>query len=138
MKLFWQGRRNSITDPDFGLLVEEKAGSWIGQNFTLWDFSSIQVMVDADSNGPSASQRTFIQSLRSDHLTIRSRVDQAVAKRVREHSGKCGRLKLTSLYLPADPLTQTWRLWFDIEGEEQFWAGAEVQGWDKITPFLED
>ena len=138
MRLFGKRRQNSISDPDFGPLVEEKAGSWIGQKFTLWDFSPVQVLVDADSDGPSAAQKTFIQSLRADRLGIRSRVDEAVTQRIKEHSGKSGRLKLTSLYLPADPLTQTWRLWFDIDGEEQFWAGAEMQGWDKITPFIED
>jgi hypothetical protein len=49
-----------------------------------------------------------------------------------------GQLKLSSIYIPTAPPSQMWRVWYDIVGEEHYWFGAEITGWDVVTAFVED
>ena len=137
MKLFGRRSRLSTDDPDFGRIAETKAGSWSGDRFQLWGYDSIQVMIDADRRGPSAEQRSFVRSLRADE-GIRARVEQAVVVHAKETTRKKGALRITTIYLPKSPLRETWRVWFDMEGEEHYSYGAEVDGSDRIVPFTED
>ena len=67
--------RRSIEDPDFGRITEGKAESWEGDGFQLWGGTSIQVMIDAGPEGPSAEQRSFVRSLRGDE-GIRVRIER--------------------------------------------------------------
>ena len=88
--------RRSIEDPDFGRITEGKAESWGGDGFQLWGGTSIQVMIDAGPEGPSAEQRSFVRSLRGDE-GIRVRIEQAVAKAT---TNRMGALRLSgSIYL---------------------------------------
>lgn len=137
MGLFGKPSRLSTDDPDFGRITEGRADSWAGDGFQLWGYNSIEVMIDAGPEGPSAEQRSFVRSLRADE-GIRARIEQAVAMHAKETAHKTGALRISSIYLPKSPLCQTWRVWFDMEGEEHYWYGAEVEGWHRIVPFTED
>jgi len=129
--------RRSIEDPDFGRITEGKAESWEGDGFQLWGGTSIQVMIDAGPEGPSAEQRSFVRSLRGDE-GIRVRIEQAVAMHAKATTNRMGALRLSGIYLPQSPLRKTWRVWFDMEGEEHYWYGAEVEESQRIVPFAED
>jgi len=50
------------------------------------------------------------------------------------------RFRLTAIYIPSfrDQQSRTWRLWYDLEGEEHFTYGVEMSDWDRIVPFAED
>ena len=124
-------------DPDFGPIGETKNGSWTGDGFRLWGYDSIQVMIDAGPDGPSAEQRSFIRSLRAD-TGMRARIEQAVAIHAARTARQKGSVRVSSVYLPQSPLRQTWRIWFDMEGEEHYSYGAEIEGWNRIVPFTED
>ena len=47
-------------------------------------------------------------------------------------------LKLSTIYLPLDPDNEIWRVWYDLEGEEAFWFGAEVRPSGEVVAFAED
>jgi len=129
--------RRSIEDPDFGRITEGKAESWEGDGFQLWGGTSIKLMIDAGPEGPSAEQRSFVRSLRGDE-GIRVRIEQAVAMHAKANTNRMGALRLSGIYLPQSPLRKTWRVRFDMEGEEHYWYGAEVEGSQRIVPFAED
>jgi hypothetical protein len=137
MRLFGKRPDHTIDDPDFGPIIEKKAGSWTGEEFQLWGYTSIQVMIAAGPQGPSAEQRSFVRSLRAEK-EIRARIERSVASYALKISGKDGSLRLTSVYIPMSPLQGTWKVWFDMDGEEQYWFGAEIEGWERIVPFAED
>jgi hypothetical protein len=138
MGFFDKRPQQSLDDPDFGRITEGKAGSWEGDAFQLWGRVSIQVMIDAGADGPSEEQRSFVRLLRSDHEGIRARIEEAVGAHTKETASQTGILVISSIYLRKSPLQQLWKVWFDMEGEEHYWYGAEIQGWDRIVPFTED
>jgi hypothetical protein len=127
-----------LDDPDFGRIKEDKVGSWRSEDFQLWGYSSIQVMLDGSPEGPTCEQRSFIRTLCTDPEGIRDRIEQAIAQQAKETTNKPGPLKLTSLYLPKAPPGQMWRVWYGVEGEDHHWYGAEIEGWQHIEPFTED
>jgi hypothetical protein len=137
MGFFAKRSRRSIEDPDFGRITEGKSKSWEGNGLQLWGCTSIQVMIDAGPEGPSAEQRSFLRSLRTDE-EIRVRIEQAIAMYAKETTNRMGTLRLSSIYFPQSPLGKTWKLWFDMEGEDIYWYGAEVEGSQRIVPFAED
>ncbi len=137
MKFFGKRSRRSIEDPDFGRITEGKAECWEGDGFQLWGGTPLQVVIDAGPEGPSAEQRSFVRSLRADD-GIRVRIEQVVAMYAKETTSRMGSLRVFSIYLPQSPLHMTWRVWFDMEGEEHYWYGAEVEGSQRIVPFAED
>jgi hypothetical protein len=138
MSFFRKRPEQSLDDPDFGRITQSKVGSWEGEAFQIWDRTSIQVMIDADAEGPSKEQRSFVHLLRSDYAGIRARIERAVSTHAKETVPQSGILTISSIYLPQSPLRQTWKVWFDMEGEQHYWYGAEIQGWDRVVPFIED
>ena len=56
----------------------------------------------------------------------------------KQTTNRMGTLRLSSIYLPQSPLRKAWRVWFDMEGEEHYWYGVEVEGLKRIVPFAED
>jgi len=105
----------------------------------LWGVSGIQILVDAGDDGPSAQQREFLRTLRQERAAIRGLIEQAVSVRAAETTMvRPIVLRLTSLYIPRIEPHLTWRVWYDVEGEEHYWYGAEITDWDRIVPFTED
>jgi hypothetical protein len=137
-RIFRKRARRFLEDPDFGPLEERSPGSWEGQSLNLWGYSSIQVMIDADPEGPSTAHRSFLRTLRSNPGDIRSKIESAIARQMAETTPRTGPLKLTSIFFPHSPEEQTWRVWYDVEGEEHYWYGAEITKWQSIVPFAED
>jgi len=138
MRFFSKLRKRVLDDADFGPIKEGKRGQWEGQHFQLWGYSSVQVLIDAGPDGPSMEHRSFVRSLQLEHAGIRSRIEEAVSLHARQTSQQPGPLKMSSIYLPQKPSEQTWRVWYDLVGEEHFWYGAEISGWQEIAPFTED
>ena len=138
LRFFRKHARHAVNDPDFGAIQESKSGSWEGVEFRLWGYGSIQVMIDAGTEGPSREQRSFVRALRSDREESRTRIEQSVTAHSKQTAREVGPLHLSSIYIPKSPLRDKWRVWFDMEGEEHHWYGAEVEGWQRIVPFAED
>lgn len=138
LKSLFRKRQRSLDDPDFGLIEEDKPGSWNGQAFRLWEYSSIQVMLDGNEDGPTPAQRSFIKTLREDAHGVRTRIEGAITERAKDTTSAKGPLTLTSIYLPKAPPDEMWRVWYDMEGENHYWYGAEIEGWQHIVPFTED
>lgn len=137
-KLFRKRARRLIEDPDFGPIEERGTDSWEGQSLEIWGYSSIQIMIDAGPEGPSSEQRSFFQTLRSNREDIRARIESAVTREAAKTTPRRGPLKLTSIFLPNSPERQTWRVWYEIEGEDRYWYGAEIAKGQNIVPFTED
>ena len=97
-----------------------------GQNLELWGYSSIQVMLDSTSEEPAMEHRLFLQALLSNRDDIRAKIESAIVQEATKTTSHRGPLKLTSLFLPSSPNSQTWRVWYDIEGEDHYWYGAEI------------
>src|SRR4029077_15596959 len=127
-----------MDDIDFGRIEERRPGSWERNDFQLWSYTSIQVMIDVGQDGPSQAQRAFVRSLREEGRELQARIEQAVSQRAGETISQVGQLKLSSIYIPQTPQEQIWRVWYDIVGEEHYWFGAEIKGWDAVTAFVED
>lgn len=138
MRLFGKRPERFLDDADFGRISERKAGHWEGQDFKLWRYSKVQVLIDAGSDGPSAEQRSFVQSLRADVHAVRDRIEHAILERAHATISQVGQLQLSSIYIPKAPPDQMWRVWYDIAGEEHYWFGAEITGWNTATAFVED
>ena len=96
-------------------------------------------MIRTGPEGPTAEQRSFVHSLRTD-TAIRARIEDAIATVAKKLKTcpKTGALRLTSIFLPQSPLGETCRVWFDMEGEEQYWYGAEIMTGNRTVPFAED
>jgi hypothetical protein len=140
MGFFRKASSKSYTDdPDFGRIAEDRAGSWKGNTFELWGYQSIQLMIRTGREGATAEQRSFVRSLRAD-AGIRARIEDAIVSVARKSktSPKMGALRLTSVFVPQSPFGETWRVWYDMEGEEQYWYGAEIIAGNRIVPFAED
>ena len=136
--LFGKRSKRSLEDSDFGRINERKPNNWEGNNFELWGYSSIQVILDGTPEGPTPEQRSFIKALRTNPEEIRERIERVVEQEARETASKPGSLKLTSIYLPEIPPDQMWRVWYDVEQEDHYCYGAEIKGWQHIVPFTED
>lgn len=137
-RLLGKNTRRAIDDPDFGRIEEREAGSWEGQAFQLWGHFPIQVLIDAGPGGPSAEQRSFLEALRLDPQGIRAKIEAAVSLEAGKTSARSGSLKMTSVFIPAAPSRQMWRVWYDMEGEDHYSYGAEIVGWDRVIAFTED
>jgi len=138
MNLFGKRPKRIIEDHDFGRIEEYKKGQWEGKDFRLWGYASLHVLIDSDSEGPLPEQRAFVQALRSEPRQIRERIESAVVELSKKTSSAKGPLKLTGICLPRNLQEQKWRVWYDLEGEDIIWYGAEILGWEQIIPFAED
>ena len=130
-------KQPQIDDSDFGHLKADKADSWSGEDFKIWGYTSIQIMLDGNQNGPTAEQRLFIKTLRTNPA-IQGQIEQAIRQEAKRTTNQPDNLQLTSIYLPKSPTDQTWRVWYDIAEEDHYWYGAEITGWQNIRPFTED
>lgn len=136
--LFCKRPKRSIQDPDFGFIEERRRGFWEGQNLELWGYSSIQVMIDATREGPATEHRSFLNALQFNRDGIRETIEAAIVKESTKTTSHRGPLKLTSIFLPSSPKTQTWRVWYEFEGEDDYSYGAEITKWKSVVPFTED
>lgn len=137
-KVFGRQKPCEIADTDCGLLSQIRDG-WEGNNLSLWDSSEVQLLIDAGNEGPSDDQRRFLQSLRDQGSGIRERIEQAVTKHVNETSPiRPVVLRLTSIYIPRVETPFTWRVWYNLDGEENCSYGAEITDGEEIVPFAED
>ena len=137
-KLLEKEKARELQDQDFGPLRQIK-DRWEGQSLSLWGVSGIQILIDAGDDGPSVEQREFFRTLREQRPDIRGRVEEAVSARAAETTTvRPMALRLSSLYIPRIQPHFTWRIWYDIQGEEHYWYGAEITDWDQIVPFTED
>ena len=126
-----------MEDKDFGAISERTNGEWEGFTFQLWGHSSIQVMIDADENGPSETQRAFVKGLQSDSTGIRQRIEMAIAQEARKQISQVSDLQISSIYFPGEPAHQTWRIWYNVAGDNHYSYGVEITG-DSPQSFKED
>ena len=140
MKFFWSRTARELNDPDFGK-IEWKRRGWEGQ-LDLWDYRCVQVLLDGDDSGPSSEQRAFYRALRGNPDRIRERIEESIHCYAAQPSGLAVSatqpLKLKSIFFPNSPPLETWRVWYDLEGEENSWFGAEITNGNQIVPFAED
>src|SRR5215469_8865594 len=136
MWLIGRRKARTLNDAEFGEITERKRGSWVGIQFEIWGYNQVQVLLDADENGPSAVQRRLCRKLRANSENIRQFVEDAVRKRIANTAGlmapPTNPIRLTSIFFPSDPETADWRIWYDLEGEEMFWFGAEIKPSNEI------
>jgi hypothetical protein len=108
----------------------------------LWDYHNVQVLLDADENGPSPEQRSFLRLLRGNAERIRERIEEAVHRQAAKTPdlmvSAMQPIKLATIFLPKNPPHEPWRVWYDMEGEEVYWFGAEIRNSHQIVPFTED
>jgi len=139
---FTKRQKPTRDDSDFGNITEWKRGSWKGHQFELWGYNGVQVVLDADENGPSQAQRSLCRDLRANTADIREHVESEIRRYIPTIPGvmapSTNPIQLASIYLPQDPAKTTWRVWYDLEGEDIFWFGAEIEPSKEIVPFAED
>ncbi len=137
-KILGKQKPREMTDTEFGSLHQIRDG-WEGHEFSLWGSAGLQVLVDAGDEGPSEEQRQFLRTLQGERASIRGRVEEAVATHAAETTAvRPIVLRLTSFYIPKLERHFTWRVWYEVEGEEHWSFGAEVRDWEEIVPFAED
>ena len=130
-----------LDDPDFGTLSQWKPGCWKNPQFEIWGYRDVQLLLDSTIDGLTEIQRTVYRELLASDK-IMERIEEAIRDRIANtpglRPGKPSVIKLTSLFLPPDPHQETWRVWYDLEGEESYCFGAEIKPTKEIVVFVED
>lgn len=139
---FSNRKKRTLQDADFGSVFQQNRGSWKGTLSELWGSADVQLLLDADENGPSDEQKKLIRNLRANVGDIRDRIEAAIRKRIESTkdlmASPRNAIKLSTIFFPLSLPTGTWRLWYDLEGEDVYWFGAEIIPTGEILAFVED
>jgi hypothetical protein len=131
--------RLNLDDRTFGAISMTSEGCWENRAFHFAGYEGVQLLVGGDENGPAQAQRHFFDDLLARYAELEPRIRQALSA-YREDRPPQERFRLTAIYIPSfqDQESRTWRLWYDLEGDEDFTYGVEMSDWDRIVPFAED
>jgi len=139
---FSSRKKRTLQDADFGSIVQQSRGSWKGILPEIWGSADVQLLLKSDEKGPSDEQKKLIRNLRANAGGIRNRIEAAIRKRIEITedlmAGPTNTIKLSTIFFPLSPSTETWRVWYDLEGEEIYWFGAEIKSTGEILAFAED
>jgi len=129
----------SLDDRTFGAISMTSEKCWENRAFRFAGTEPVQLLVDGDEGGPTQAQRHFFDELSTRYAELEPRIRQALSAYREDHPPQ-ERFRLTVIYIPSfrDQQSRTWRLWYDLEGEEHFTYGVEMSDWDRIVPFAED
>jgi hypothetical protein len=131
--------RSNLDDRTFGAIATTSEGCWENRAFRFAGYEGVQLLVDGDESGPVQAQRHFFDELSARYAELEPRIRQALSAYREDHPPQ-ERFRLTAIYIPLfrDQQSRTWRLWYNLEGEEHFTYGVEMSDWDHIVPFAED
>jgi len=131
-----------MSDSELGYLRQQKRGSWQGSVSDFWGSAEVQLLLDADESGPSADQRALIRELRENGIVPRDRIEAAIRALIattRDLTAPATNpLRLSTIFIPRNLSSQTWRVWYDLEAEAVYWFGAEVKPDGEVIAFCED
>jgi hypothetical protein len=141
--MMWNPRdrkdRFNLDDRTFGSISMTSENCWENRAFRFAGYEDVQLLVDGDEGGPTQAQRHFFDELSARYAELEPRIRQAMSAYQEDHPAE-ERFRLTAVYIPSfrDQASRTWRLWYDLEGDEEFTYGVEMGDWDRIVPFAED
>jgi hypothetical protein len=98
-------------------------GLWENDAFELWGYGPIQLLIDAEPDGPMPEQEAaFVQMRELRERLLPAWLDE-VARKHREAGHARGDAKLTGLSIPSldeedDELAEGWSIWFGYGGED--------------------
>jgi len=136
---FGRTPRPSLDDRTFGAISMTSEKCWENRAFRFAGYEGMQLLVDGDEGGPTQAQRHFFEELSARYTELEPRIRQALSAYREDHPPQ-EHFRLTAIYVPSfrEQQSRTWRLWYDLEGEEHFTYGVEMSDWNRIVPFAED
>ncbi len=143
LSLFRRGSPR-IDDSDFGLIRFHRRPrpGWENDTFAFGGHTEIQLLLDADEEGPTEVQRKFMRELKARYPDLEPRILAAIRARFAAEASLAdeAKLHLRSIFIPTfdGPEESVWRLWYDPEGQDLLSYGVEMKDWDTIVPFAED
>lgn len=118
----------TFDDPDFGKIIEAKGGGWEGTLAEFWSYKDVQLLLGSAGSGIVEAQRALYRALRPNRDGIRERVEDNIRKYIANTSGlkapASNPIQLSSIFFPADPSIQDWRVWYELKGEDIYWFGV--------------
>ena len=126
----------------FGELVFSRHDGWINEEFELWGFKSVELLLDAREDGPSVEQERAFRRFEQQRETLLPRCLAEVDKVRAELAVPLSTFVISGLTIPplsADPHEHLWTLWFDLVGDEHFMYGVQTDDdWTTLTGFADD
>ena len=108
----------------------------------LWGRERVELLVDAGEDGPTVSQEEAFRRFERSREELLPRCLEALAGLRRDMAMAPAPLAVSGLTIPslgAEKGGKLWTLWFDCEGDEDFWYGVQSDdGWRTLSPFADD
>jgi hypothetical protein len=131
-----------LDHPSFGRISYSRHDAWRNRAFELWEYSNVDLLIDAPFAGPSSAQEEAFLRFRASRSTLLPRCLDAVAAVRRAMPLPAGELVVTGLSIPslADVRGgKLWTLWFDCVGDEHFFYGVQSEDdWQTLAGFADD
>lgn len=141
-RLFRKGGSPPREHPLFGTLRYSKHDGWENEDFSLWDFKGIQLLIDAGTDGPSPRQEEAFRRFEAGRGELLPRCLRALDSVRESFEVPEGEFRVTGLSIPSlgpGRGGDLWTLWFDLEGDDHFMYGVQSDNdWETLAAFADD
>ena len=132
-----------LNDPVFGQIIFTGKNNWEAKKKASFEGGNPEIWIDAGEDGPIEEQRQFYKKIVGGYKELWPRIADAFAKHVEDINSSAyvlNNFTPSILYIPQprEDGTFFWKIWYDRKGDEHWGYGVEIDGWDKIIPFMED
>jgi hypothetical protein len=140
--IFGGQSRPPLQHPLFGELHWSRTDGWVNDNFELWGYKGIQLLIDAPADGPSLQQENAFRAFVDQRETLLPRCIDEVDRVREELEVEASTFVITGLTIPSlatgkNPLL--WTLWFDLKGDDHFMYGVQTDdAWVTLIGFADD
>src|SRR5262245_26830680 len=122
-RLFRRQPPVTLEHPLFGRLQYSKHDGWQNDSFALWGSNGVELLIEADLNGPTRKQEDAFVAMRDAQNELLARCLAEVEKVRKEIGVPEGCFRISGLSIPSlqdEPHGRLWTLWFDLEGDDHY------------------
>ena len=131
-----------IDHPLFGTIEFSKHDGWQNMDFPLWGRSNVELIVDSGTDGPTRDQEEAFRRFEESREVLLPRCLDALEDLRGKMEMPPGTFVISGLTVPSlgeEETGKLWTLWFDCEGDEDFWYGVQTDDdWQTLSPFADD
>lgn len=121
--------------PTFGAIEFSHHDGWINNNFELWGFKGIALLVNGSEDGPSAEVEAAFRRFETQRDTLLPRCLALVEEERAGWGIAPAKFSISGLTITPG----LWTLWFDLEGDDHFMYGVQTDDdWATLTGFADD
>jgi hypothetical protein len=141
-RLFGGAAGLEVEHPVFGWLAWQRTDGWTNPRFALWGFEGVELIVDADEQGPTEAQVAAFRRFDARRESIWKQ-SLAEVERLRTRLGSArGAVRISGLTIPSlrpERAGNLWTLWLDLEGDDHFFYGVQTEDdWATLAGFADD